>query len=171
MTKLLKDGNVVSDTWVHVSDDADLPETGGVIVSLARWQSDHNSLAGRKDGVGVRLEAGQSPEEIKDDLAQFGVVALELPKFGDGRAYSYARMLKTRVGFEGEVRAVGDVLRDQFRAMYRCGFDVLEVSSDVPAEKLEAAWQDALGEIRYAYQPACRGPQMVIRRRHPAAAA
>ena len=171
MTKLLKDGKVIADDWVHVADEEDLPARGGVIVSLARWKADHNSLAGRADGIGVRLEAGQSPEEIKDDLSHFAVIALDLPKFGDGRAYSYARLLKGRLQFEGEVRAVGDVLRDQFRAMYRCGFDALEVSEDADDEALERSWQEALGEFRYAYQPAYRGQQTVLKRRHPAAAA
>jgi len=128
MTKLLKDGKAVSDAWVHVADGDAVPETGPVIVTLARWQAEHNTLAGRKDGLGIRLESGQSPDLIKDDLDRFAVVALAFPKFGDGRAYSHARLLKDRLGFKGEVRAVGDVLRDQYRAMHRCGFDVLEIS-------------------------------------------
>ncbi len=171
MTKLLKDGKVTPDTWVHVTDGDAVPETGPVIVTLARWQAEHNSLAGRTDGLGIRLESGQSPEAIKDDLARFAVVALEFPKFGDGRAYSHARMLKDRLGYEGEVRAVGDVLRDQYRAMYRCGFDALEIAGDRPADKLEADWRAALGELRHAYQPALRGPEPVLRQRHRAAAA
>lgn len=171
MTKLLKDGKVTPDTWVHVADGDVVPETGPVIVTLARWQAEHNSLAGRADGLGIRLASGQSPEAIESDLARFAVVALEFPKFGDGRAYSHARMLKTRLGYKGEVRAVGDVLRDQFRAMHRCGFDALEVSSDRTADKLEADWRAALGDLRHAYQPALRGPEPVLRQRHRAVAA
>jgi len=171
MTKLLKDGKAVSDAWVHVADGDAVPETGPVIVTLARWQAEHNSLAGRTDGLGIRLESSQSPEAIKDDLSRFAVVALEFPKFGDGRAYSHARMLKDRLGYRGEVRAVGDVLRDQYRAMHRCGFDALEIAGDRPADKLEADWRAALGELRHAYQPALRGPEPILRQRHRAAAA
>ncbi|PIW31110.1 MAG: oxidoreductase [Rhodospirillales bacterium CG15_BIG_FIL_POST_REV_8_21_14_020_66_15] len=171
MTKLLKDGKIVSDPWVHVADRDEVPESGPVIVTLARWQAEHNSLAARKDGLGIRLQSGQSPETIKDDLDRFAVVALEFPRFADGRAYSHARVLKTRLGYAGEVRAVGDVLRDQFRAMHRCGFDALEVAGDRPAEALEADWWAALGELHHAYQPALRGPEPVLRQRHRAAAA
>jgi uncharacterized protein (DUF934 family) len=170
MTKLLKDGNVVADVWTYVGDDADLPANGPVIVSLARWQSDRTVLEGRADGLGIRLEAGETPEDIKDDLAKFQVVALVFPKFADGRAYSYARMLKGRLGYTGEIRAVGDVLRDQFRAMHRCGFDALEVSGDHSDADLEAGWKDALGELHHAYQPAHRGPRPITRQRHSAAA-
>lgn len=158
MTKLLKGGKVAANPWRHVADGEDLPESGPVIVSLARWRAEHNLLAGRADGLGIRLESSQSPEEIKDDLDRFAVVALAFPKFSDGRAYSYARMLKERLGYEGEIRAVGEVLRDQFRAMHRCGFDALEVSSEGPNSALEAEWQAALGELQHAYQPALRGP-------------
>lgn len=171
MTKLLKDGKVTPDTWVHVADGDAVPETGPVIVTLARWQAEHNSLAGRADCLGIRLESGQSPEAIEGDLARFAVVALEFPKFGDGRAYSHARMLKDRLGYVGEVRAVGDVLRDQYRAMHRCGFDALEIPGERPADRLEADWRAALGELRHAYQPALRGPAPVLRQRHRAAAA
>ena len=80
-------------------------------------------------------------------------------------------MLKDRLGYTGEVRAVGDVLRDQYRAMHRCGFDTLEISGDRPADKLEADWRAALGELRHAYQPALRGPEPVLRQRHRAVAA
>tara|TARA_R110002124_G_scaffold80789_1_gene213587 strand:- start:6351 stop:6866 length:516 start_codon:yes stop_codon:yes gene_type:complete len=171
MTKLLKDGTVTNDPWIHVADGDAVPESGPVIVTLARWQAEHNSLAGRADGLGIRLESGQSPEVIKDDLAHFAVVALAFPKFADGRAYSHARMLKDRLGYTGEVRAVGDVLRDQYRAMHRCGFDALEISGDHPADKLEADWRSALGELRHAYQPSFRGPEPVLRQRNRAAAA
>lgn len=171
MTKLLKDGKVTLDPWVHVADGDAVPTEGPVIVSLARWQAEHNTLAARKDPLGIRLTSAQSPMEIADDLSRFAVVALEFPKFGDGRAYSHARLLKDRLDYSGEIRAVGDVLRDQYRAMYRCGFDALEIAVDRPAERLEADWQAALKELRHAYQPALRGPEPVLRRRHRAAAA
>lgn len=171
MTKLLKDGKVTTDSWFYVADGDEVPAEGPVIVSLARWQAEHNTLAARGDALGIRLESGQSPTVIKDDLARFAVVALEFPKFGDGRAYSYARILKDQLDYAGEVRAVGDVLRDQFRAMHRCGFDTLEVSGDRTAERLEADWQAALKELRHAYQPALRGPEPILHRRHRAAAA
>ena len=170
MTRLLKDGKVIPDDWTHVGDDDALPDDGPVIVSLTRWQEEKDSLTGRNSGLGIRLAAGESPADLGDDLARFQVVALEFPKFADGRAYSYARLLKDRLAFDGEVRAVGDVLRDQYRAMYRCGFDTLEIDRNVSDAELEAAWTEALGDFRHAYQAAERGPQTILRRRHAAPA-
>jgi uncharacterized protein (DUF934 family) len=81
------------------------------------------------------------------------VIALEFPKFGDGRAYSYARLLRERYGFRGELRAVGNVLRDQALFMLRCGFDAFEVTEGTPIE----GWREALGEISVVYQPTADG--------------
>ncbi|MHA1154101.1 MAG: DUF934 domain-containing protein, partial [Alphaproteobacteria bacterium] len=80
---------------------------------------------------------------------RFQVIALEFPSFGDGRAYSYARLLRERHGYRGELRAVGNVLRDQALFMRRCGFDAFEVAEGTAV----AGWREALGEISVFYQP------------------
>lgn len=147
---LIKDGTFVDDVWVAVGDDDPVPDDKPAIVSLERWQRDRDRLTGRKAPLGVRLRSDQPPALIAGDLAHFGVVALEFPRFGDGRAYSYARLLRQRYGYGGEVRAVGDVLRDQFLFMHRCGFDAFEVT-----DRTEIGhWQQALSEISVVYQPA-----------------
>lgn len=125
--QLLKDRAVAPDEWVLLGDDDDMPLERPVIVSLARWQAERDTLKGRNGPVGLRLTSEQSPELIEDDLERFGSISLEFPRFGDGRAYSYARMLRERFGFAGEIRAVGDVLVDQFAFMSRVGFDAFEV--------------------------------------------
>jgi uncharacterized protein (DUF934 family) len=106
-------------------------------------------LAGRNAPLGIRLRADQPPAEIVVDLDRFQVIALEFPSFVDGRAYSYARLLRERHGYRGELRAVGNVLRDQALFMRRCGFDSFEVAEGTGI----AGWREALGEISVFYQP------------------
>lgn len=163
---LLKDGTQAEDQWVKVTDDDALPE-GPAIVSLERWQEERDQLTGRNVAVGLLLRAGQSPELVKDDLDRFDVIALDFPKFADGRAFSYARLLRERLGFKGEIRAVGQVLRDQFRHMHRCGFTALEVRSDADAD----AWAKTIKTFSYAYQPAIEGPEQITELRHRRSAA
>jgi len=158
---LIKDSAVVEDPWLAVGDDEDLPADAPVIVSLERWQRDRDRLLGRNTPLGIRLRSDQPPALVLDDLERFAVVALEFPRFGDGRAYSYARLLRERYGFEGEVRAVGDVLRDQYLFMQRCGFDAFQVADEGALEH----WQQALAEISVVYQPAASGRRTVMEAR------
>jgi uncharacterized protein (DUF934 family) len=146
---LIKDDAFIDDPWVAVADDEALPEGAPAIVSLARWQAERETLEGRNAPLGIRLRADQPPGEIADDLDRFQVIALEFPVFGDGRAYSYARLLRERHGYRGELRAVGNVLRDQALFMRRCGFDTFEVAEGTGVD----GWREALGEISVFYQP------------------
>ena len=97
---------------------------------------------------------------IAADLDNIAVVALEFPVYRNGRAYSYARLLRERYGFKGELRAVGNVLRDQFQFMIRCGFDALEVD-----ERAAAGWQAATSAFSAWYQPAADGEAPIPARR------
>ena len=147
---LLRDGLLVDDPWVTVDDGTALPMDGSAMVNLERWQAHRDELLGRNAPLGIRLKSDQSPALIADDLDRFAVVALEFPVFKDGRAYSYARLLRERYGYRGEVRAVGEVLRDQFLFMLRCGFDAVEVKD----ENAAGQWREAVSEISVVYQPA-----------------
>ena len=104
---LIKGDRIVDDPWIAVDDEDELPEGAPAIVSLARWRAERDTLAGRNAPLGIRLRADQPPGEIAADLDRFQVIALEFPSFGDGRAYSYARLLRGRHGYRGELRAVG----------------------------------------------------------------
>lgn len=147
---LLKDGRLVDDPWRTVAADEALPMEAPAILSLDRWQAEREALAGHNGPLGIRLRSDQPPTPIADDLGRFDVVALEFPKFTDGRAYSYARLLRERYGFRGELRAVGNVLRDQYLFMQRCGFDAFEVRD---ARAIEG-WRQAMSEFSVFYQPA-----------------
>ena len=146
---LIKGGRLVDDPWVKVEDAAPLP-AGPAVVSLTRWKAEAAALRGRPVGLGILLKSGEPPEAIAEDLESFALICLEFPMFRDGRAYSYARKLRQRHGFRGELRAVGNVLRDQFLFMHRCGFDAFEVADAAAA----AVWRQSIEEISVAYQTA-----------------
>ena len=138
-----------ADSFAHVDDDMPLPE-GDVIVSLARFQREGEQLLSQDRRVGVRVEAGETVEALAYDLPRISAVALAFPKFRDGRAYSAAMVLRTRLSYAGEVRAVGDVLLEQAPFMIRCGFDAFE-----PADGTNAAqWTQAGRRFRHVYQRA-----------------
>lgn len=146
---LLKGGRVSEDAWVPVADDAALPSSGAVLVSLARWRNERETLRGRNAPVGVRLANSAAVDAIAADLDRLALVTLEFPKFNDGRAFSQARLLRERHGYAGELRATGQVLRDQLLFMARCGFDAFEIAKGEPVE----AWERALSEFTVFYQP------------------
>jgi uncharacterized protein (DUF934 family) len=158
---LIKDRAVAEDEWRRLADDEELPADAPVIVSLDRWRDDAKALRGRNAPLGVLLRPGQPPELIADDLDRFDVIALEFPNVSDGRAFSYARLLRDRYGFKGEIRAVGTVLRDHLNFMERCGFDSFELSEG----KDVAGAMKAFDEFSVVYQAATRGPDPAFRKR------
>lgn len=159
---LVKQGRIVDDPWIKVPEDATPPATGAILVPYATWERQRESLLLRNTPLGIALAGDQPPGLIEADLARFELIALDFPTFKDGRAYSHARLLRERYGFTGELRATGDILRDQFLFLHRCGFDAFEVATPESA----AAWEAALSEISVAYQPAAdaRTPAMKLRR-------
>ena len=160
---LLKHGKLVNDPWTHVADEVAIPASGAVIVGLKRWREERDALIKRKDPVGVRLQSDHTAGDVADDLEHLGVVALAFPVFKDGRAYTNARRLRERHGYTGEVRAIGNVLRDQYLFMGRCGFDALEVKEG----ETERDWQKATQAIGVFYQAAADGNETVMSLRHP----
>jgi len=147
----LVDGRMVpaEDPFTMVADDQDLPQ-GDVILSLARFEAEGDRLLSEGRAVGVRLESDEEVEALAYDLPRLSVVALTFPKYRDGRPYTNARLLRERYGFKGEVRAVGDVLREQAGFMLRCGFDAFEPADGSSPE----AWEGATRRYRHVYQRA-----------------
>ena len=150
---LIKDSQIVEDNWTHLADDAQLAAGAWPIVSLERWQAERERLMEAGVPLGLRLRSDQSPRQIADELEHFAVIALAFPKFTDGRPYSSARLLRERYGFAGELRAIGNVLRDQALFMVRCGFDAFEVEDDTALD----AWRAALTRISVRYQATADG--------------
>lgn len=155
---------VVEDAFTHVADDQPLA-TGDVILSLTRFQAEGDRLLSECRQVGVRLEPDEEIEALAYDLPRIAVVAVAFPKFRDGRAYTSARLLRERYGFTGEVRAVGDVLREQAGFMVRCGFDAFEPADGATPEQ----WQVAAERYRHVYQRAADNRAPAFAERPPLA--
>jgi uncharacterized protein (DUF934 family) len=158
----LRDGRFfeAEDRFTLVASDDPIPASGGVILSLARFEGE-GALLDEGRPVGVLLQPDDAVEALAYDLPRIAVVALAFPKFRDGRAYSSAALLRTRLGFTGEVRAVGDVLREQAREMVRCGFDAFVPSDGSSSQE----WAAAAHRYRHVYQTAAdhRAPAFVER--------
>jgi len=140
---------LAEDGWVHVEAGAPVPP-GDAIVGWARYLEEREALWARAGRLGVRVPPGVEVPLLGAASPALAVVAVEFPKFVDGRGYSIARLLRDRYGYRGELRAVGQVLRDQLAMMARCGFDAFELAAGKSAEDA----LDAFAEIPVAYQPA-----------------
>jgi uncharacterized protein (DUF934 family) len=158
---LVKQGRVATDIFVHVADGAELPGDGAVLVSAARFLEDPEALLRRSGKTGVIWPNSRAIDDLAPYLDRLAVVALVFPSFRDGRAYSQARLLRERHGFDGELRATGQVLRDQFVFMLRAGFDAFEVKKESDAEAFTATAK------RYSvfYQPTGDGRLTALHRR------
>ena len=148
---LWRPGGFADDSFSRLADGGAAPAEGAVIVSLKRWLAEGDALAARKAPVGVAVEAGTDAQAHLADLAERPLVALAFEKFGDGRGFSYARLLRDRYGFRGELRATGDVLIDEIPLMLRCGFDAFEATDAPTLRALEAG---RLPGPAIHYQPA-----------------
>ena len=146
---LLKGHELVADIWNLVEGTDDPSTVDHPLITVAAWNL-HNLVLGRGNApLGILLKSHQSPLMIADSLDRFSLVALDFPSVSDGRAFSYARLLRDRYGFKGELRAVGEVRRDQYLFMLRCGFDAFAVDDTInPMD-----WRDAASEVSVFYQP------------------
>ncbi len=159
---LIRQGQVANDPYVDVTgNDGPLPR-GAVIVSLEQWTAHRDQLVRRAESVGIRLRSDQSPAALAGDLEHLSMIALEFPAFKDGRAYSHARLLRERFGFQGELRAVGDVLLEKLHFMQRVGFDSFEIDSSDPL----GDYQTAVADFSVWYQPATDGRPTAVDLRH-----
>src|ERR1700754_1257190 len=157
---LVKGGKIVSDPFAHVADGAELPE-GCLLVSAARFLEDPEALL-KRGRVGVIWPNNRDVDDLVPYLDRVALVALVFPSFRDGRAYSQARLLRERHSYEGELRATGQVLRDQFVFMLRAGFDAFDVKKQADAE----AFGEAARRYSVFYQPTGDGRPSALHRRN-----
>ena len=164
MAKLIINGAIVDNTWTLLkADDIEtngIPAEGAIIVPLSVWQAERDTLAARGD-VAVWLEAGEEPAALADDLDKLPMIAINFPVFRDGRGYSYARELRQHYNYQGEVRAIGDVLQDQLFYMWRCGFNAYDVRSDRDLEEALNGFK----VFSVTYQGDVHTPEPIYRRR------
>ncbi len=148
---LYKNGCFIADSWRPIADGEGAPAAGLVIFSLDWWKAERQAFEGSNVPLGLRVEPGAKIEEFAADIARFAVISLGFPKFGDGRAFSMAVLLRERHGYKKELRAVGEVLVDQIQPMLRCGFDAFEIT-DPATEK--AMREKRIPGVAHFYQPA-----------------
>ncbi len=161
MSRIIRDRAIVEDDWTIAADGAATATGGRLIVPLARWR-DERAGPGGAAPIGVLLPNTEDVEALYPQIAALPLIALQFPKFADGRALTQATLLRNRLGFAGELRAVGDVVRDLMFWLGRCGFNAMVPRPD---QDLEACRQ-ALDEIRRAYQSGADGHLPVwVRRR------
>lgn len=145
---LIKNGTIVEDIFTRLEDHAHPPTGKAVVVSLARWQSEKPSLSAHDAPLALRLPNDVAVGDIADDLPSFDAVVIEFPTFSDGRGFSQARQLCEQFAYDGEIRATGHIIRDQYLFLHRCGVNAIEVADENALE----AWNTAMREFSLFYQ-------------------
>jgi uncharacterized protein (DUF934 family) len=158
---LVKNAKITADAFVHVDDDAEITGDGAVLISAARFLGDAEAISRRVGKTGVIWPNNRDVDDLVPYLDRLAVVALVFPNFRDGRAYSQARLLRERFGYRGELRATGQVLRDQFVFLLRAGFDAFEVKKEADAE----AFASTAKRYSVFYQPTGDGRITALHRR------
>ena len=162
--RVIKDNQIIEDDWRHLKEldlVAELPE-GRVIMPFSYWQANRDKLIAQNKKYAVCINGDNETEEVAKDIEHFELIALEFPVFTDGRSYSHARLLRERNGYTGELRAVGDVLRDQLFFMQRCGIDSYQVREDKDIKDALKAFT----EFSIKYQTAADHVEPVYKVRH-----
>ena len=161
--RVIKDNLIIEDEWQRLKEIdviEELPQ-GKVIMPFAYWQANRDQLIAQNKKYAVCINGDNETEEVVKDMDHFELIALDFPAFTDGRSYSHARLLRERYGYTGELRAVGDVLRDQLFFMQRCGIDSYQVRED---KNIEDALK-AFTEFSVKYQTAADQVQPVYKLR------
>src|SRR4051812_10295158 len=158
---LVKQGRITIDPFVHVVDGAELPDDGAILIPASRFLEDPEAVLKRAGKLGVIWPNNRDVDDLVPYLGRLAVVALVFPSFRDGRAYTQARLLRERHGYDGELRATGQVLRDQFVFMLRAGFDAFEVKKQADAE----AFDEATRRYSVFYKPTGDGRLSALHRR------
>ena len=170
MASIIKNRAIVNDDWtvVRAAEDGTLPAVaalpaGKVLVPLALWQAERTALIASRSTaeLGVWLAPDSEPADVAGDFNKLTLIGVDFPVFRDGRGYSIGHLLRERYGYKGELRAIGDVLRDQVRLMYRCGFDAYAVREDKDIHDALKAFDD----FTVQYQGAVDDPTPLFRRR------
>lgn len=160
MRKIILDRQLVDDGWKYLDNDDSLMPGVDVVVPLARYKAERELLLAHDAGVGVRIEPGEGVADIVPDLDRLPLVCVSFPTFYDGRGLSYARELRERHRYRGEIRAVGDVHRDVVHGMYRCGINAFDIRED----KSIADALIAFGDFSTGYQGDVYDPRPIYRR-------
>lgn len=159
--RIILDRRIVNDPWSRPETPEAALAAGDVLIPLAWWLADRARWLAHAGRVGVVLPPETELPAVEQELAHWPLVAIDFPRFADGRGYSLARLLRERLGYRGELRAVGDVLRDQLFYLSRCGFNAFAPRADRDIEAALAAFDD----FSEGYQASVERPDPLFRRR------
>ncbi len=161
MPKLIKNATIIDNEWLTLEKDATIDAvTGKALLPLALYLENAAALSDNSN-VGVWIDSDERADALEPHLNNIAVIAINFPKFVDGRGYSIARILRDQLGYQGELRAIGDVLHDQMFYLKRCGFDAFAVREDTATEAALAG----LSDFSNSYQCAVDEPKPMFRRR------
>jgi uncharacterized protein (DUF934 family) len=163
-SRLIRDGQLAETGWQHLPVDAESLPDGDITVTLSYWKENRADLLEHVGRVGVRIEGGDDPAELADDLSSLPLVVLQIDALVDGRAYSHAYLLRKRLGYQGELRAVGDVHRDQLNFLGRCGINAFELPEGDDIQEALEAFKD----YSIVYQPSADKEDLIFARRRSA---
>ena len=158
--QILKNRQLVQDSWTTLSTDDNVVD-GDVIVPFTRWVNEKSQLEARKGKLGVIISSDTDIDEVIENLSSFDLIALHFPKYTDGTCFSYAFLLRERHHFQGELRAIGDVFRDQFAYLERCGIDAIQLDDEDALVVGRASFDD----LSVVYQSSADKAEPVYRQR------
>lgn len=159
-SRIIKDGNIISNDWIIANDSSATLPDGNILVSLELWEANKDALLTRP-AVGLWLKNDQCVSTIADSLASFAVIAIDFPSFMDGRGFSIARLLRERYDYQGEIRATGDVIRDQLCYLKRSGFNAFDMDESIDLDAALAS----LNDFSESYQTGADQKTPLFRRR------
>lgn len=161
MAQLLKDAQIIDNHWTRVDNDTDALPSGDIVVHHATWQQRHAELNDHQGAVGVWFDGNEEIENFVDSIINVPLIAINFPKFVDGRGFSIARLLRERYGYTGELRAIGHFIRDQLFLLQRCGFNAFQFDHDIDLQQAAKS----LTDFTDSYQVAVDQPQPLFKRR------
>lgn len=165
---LIKNGYAADNPWIALDDEQVFADQEYSIIPLNRYIELYDDIEPSNAPLGVSLSVGDDVIELKDKLDKIDLVTVDFPSFADGRGFSQSRLLRERLGFEGEIRAVGHIIRDQFLYLLRSGVNSIDTS-----RASEDEWKTAMEEFDTFYQPALTQgvPAYLLRHEEKAVAA
>ena len=161
MAQLLKDAQIIDNHWTRLDHNTHALPAGDIVVHYATWQQRHAELNDHQGAVGVWFDGNEEIESFVDTIINVPLIAINFPKFVDGRGFSVARLLRERYGYTGELRAIGHFIRDQLFLLQRCGFNAFQFDHDIDLEQAAKS----LTDFTDSYQVAVDQPQPLFKRR------
>ena len=161
MPQVLKDNRLIDDSWTLLTEDSESLPSGDILLSYSQWQTFSDQLDSHDGSVGVIIEGNADIEDIIEPLLKLPLIAINFPKFVDGRAFSSARLIRERYEYTGEIRAVGGFIRDQLYYLSRCGFNAFKFDDSVDLTESAKSLQD----FSEAYQVSVDQESPLFRRR------